>query len=121
MTRRGSLVCLMVLTPSPPSLAGHLCQPTSPTHSVAAHAVTRLSPHLGYYSVVRLLAAHPFTLRLSAYRVRFPDAAQFGALMQHRAMDVAGTVRGHCEAAVVVVDEHDQSAARLPILEPSMP
>ena len=59
-----------------PSRTDHLCQPTSPAHPAAARAVTRLSPGLKYYSVVRLLAAHPFPLRLSAYRVRYPGATR---------------------------------------------
>ena len=49
---------------------------SSRRHPAAARAVTRLSPGLEYYSVVRLLAAHPFPLRLSAYRVRYPGATR---------------------------------------------
>ena len=64
-----------LLTPSP-SRTDHLCQPTSPAHPAAARAVTRLSPGLKYYSVVRLLAAHPFPLRLSTYRVGYPGATR---------------------------------------------
>ena len=36
-----------------PSRTNHLSQPTSPAHPAAARAVTRLSPGLKYYSVVR--------------------------------------------------------------------
>ena len=66
----------MVLTHSSLSLADHLRQPTSPAHTAAARAITRLSPGFRYYSVVRLLAAHPFPLRLSAYKVRYPGATR---------------------------------------------
>jgi len=47
-----------------------------PAHPAAAGAVTRLSPGFRYYAVVRLLAVHPFPLRLSAYRVRYPGATR---------------------------------------------
>ena len=51
-------------------------QPTSPTHPAAACAVTWLSPRLKYYSAVRLLAARPFPLHLSTYRVSYPGATR---------------------------------------------
>ena len=40
-----------------------LRRPPSPTHSVAARAVTSLSPRIRYYSAVRLLDERPFPLR----------------------------------------------------------
>ena len=64
-----------LLAPSP-SLSNHLRQPTSPAHPAAARAVTRLSPRFKYYSAVRLLAARPFPLRLSTYRVCYPAATR---------------------------------------------
>ena len=52
----------------------HLCQPPSPTHPVAACAITWFSPGFRYYSAVRRLAAPHFPLRLSTYRVAYPGA-----------------------------------------------
>src|SRR4030066_1207096 len=56
----------------PSALACRLPRPTS----VADRSVTRLSPRLRYYSAVRLLARHRFPLRLSTYRVAYPDATR---------------------------------------------
>ena len=86
-----------LLTPSP-SRTDHLCQPTSPAHPAAARAVTRLSPGLKYYSVVRLLAVHPFPLRLSAYRGRYPganrehDEPSWGHVQIFRTVPLANTL-----------------------------
>jgi len=48
------------------ALPNHLRRPPSPTHSVAACAVARLSPRLRYFAAVRLLTQRrsPFRSRL---------------------------------------------------------
>ena len=58
-----------------PVSSNHSCQPPSPDHSSAVSSVTRLSPRLRYYSVVRLLTWHRFPFRF-AYRVAYSGATR---------------------------------------------